>query len=70
MACLIIAINKEKELTYWPHWSPVNMMLRHEASHKEIIVKQDLWMQHTIEKCGHDEDRMRPTIYCDKGIAL
>ena len=51
--------NKREELTYWPHWSPVNMMLRHEASHKEIIVKQDLWMQHTIEKCGHDEDRMR-----------
>lgn len=50
--------SKREELTYWQYWSPVNMMLRHEASRQEIIVKQDLWMQHTIEKYGHDEDRM------------
>ena len=47
--------SKREELTYW---SPVKMMLHHEASHQEIIVKQDLWMQHTIERYGHDKDRM------------
>ena len=50
--------SKREELTYWLYWSPVKMMLHHEASHQEIIVKQDLWMQHTIEKYGHDKDRM------------
>lgn len=50
--------SKREELTYWLYWSPVKMMLHHEASHQETTVKQDLWMQHTIEKHGHDEDRM------------
>ena len=50
--------SKREELTYWSYWSPVKMMLHHEASHQEIIVKQDLWMQHTIERYGHDKDRM------------
>lgn len=47
--------SKRDELIYW---SPVNMMLHHKASRGEIVVKQDLWMQHIIEKYGHDEDRM------------
>lgn len=50
---------KREELTRWLYWSPINAMLCHEASHHEIIVKQDLWMQHAIEKYGHDKDRMR-----------
>lgn len=50
--------NKREKLTYWLYWSPVKMMLHHEASHQEIIVKQDLWMQHTIERYEHDKDRM------------
>ena len=50
--------SKREELTYWSYWSPVKMMLHHEASHQEIIVKQDLWMQHTIERYRQDKDRM------------
>ena len=50
--------SKREELMYGLYWSPINMMLYPEASHQEIIVKQDLWIKHTIEKCGHDEDRM------------
>lgn len=50
--------SKREESKYWVYWSPVNMMLHHEASRWEIVVKQDLWMQHIIEKYGHDEDRM------------
>lgn len=43
---------------YLLYWSPVNMMLHHEASHQEIVTKQDLWIKHTIEKYCHDEERM------------
>lgn len=50
--------DKREESIHWLYWSPVNMMLHHEASHQEIIVKQDLWIQHTIEKYGHDGERM------------
>lgn len=50
--------NKREDLTYWVYRSPVKMMLHHNASHQEIVVKQDLWMQHIIEKYGHDQDRM------------
>lgn len=50
--------SKREESKYWVYWSPVNMMLHYEASRWEIVVKQDLWMQHIIEKYGHDEDRM------------
>lgn len=50
--------NKREELTYWRYWSPIKMMLQYEESHREVIVKQDLWMQHTIEKYSHDKDRM------------
>ena len=49
---------KQKELAYWLYWSPVNMMLHHEASHRELVARQDFWMQHAIEKYGHDKDRM------------
>ena len=49
---------RQKELAYWLYWSPVNMMLHHEASHRELVVKQDLWMQHAIEKYSHDKERM------------
>ena len=51
--------NRQKELAYWIYWSPVNMMLHHEASHRELVAKQDLWMQHAIEKYSYDKDRMR-----------
>lgn len=47
--------SKREDLLYW---SSANMMLHHEASHQEIITKQDLWIKHTIEKYGHDEERM------------
>ena len=50
--------SKREESKYWAYWSPVNMMLHHEASRWEIVVKQDFWMQHIIEKYGHDKDRM------------
>lgn len=50
--------DKREESIHWLYWSPVNMMLHHEASHQEIIVKQDLWIQHAIEKYGHDGERM------------
>lgn len=40
------------------YWSPVNMMLHNEASHPDIIVKQDLWIKHAIEKYGHDGEQM------------
>ena len=50
--------NKREELTYWRYWSPIKMMLQYEESHREVIVKQDLWMQHIIEKYSHDKDRM------------
>ena len=50
--------SKREESKYWVYWSPVNMMLHYEASRWEIVVKQDLWMQHIIEKYGHDEDQM------------
>lgn len=50
--------NKREESMYWLYWSPVNMMLHNEASHPEIIVKQDLWIKHAIEKYGHDGERM------------
>lgn len=50
--------SKQKELAYWLYWSPVNMMLHHEASHRELVARQDLWMQHAIEKYSHDKDRM------------
>ena len=51
--------NRQKELAYWIYWSPVNMMLHHEASRRELVAKQDLWMQHAIEKYSYDKDRMR-----------
>ena len=51
--------SKQKELVYWRYWLPVNMMLHHEASHQELVVRQDLWMEHVIEKYSHDKDRMR-----------
>lgn len=47
-----------KESMYWIYRSPVNMMLCNKASHQEIIEKQDLWIKHTIEKHGHDVERM------------
>lgn len=50
--------SKREELRYWRYWSPVNMMLRHEKSHLEIITKQDLWIKHIIEKYSHDENQM------------
>lgn len=50
--------SKREESMYWLYWSPVNMMLHNEASHPEIIVKQDLWIKHAIEKYGHDGERM------------
>lgn len=50
--------DKREKSIYWLYWSPVNMILHHEASHQEIIVKQDQWIQHTIEKYGHDGERM------------
>lgn len=50
--------SKQEDLMCLPYWSPVNMMLHNEASHQEIITKQDIWIKHTIEKYGHDEERM------------
>ena len=50
--------SKQKEMVYWRYWLPVNMMLRHEASHQELVVKQDRWIEHTIEKYSHDRERM------------
>lgn len=50
--------SKREDLMCLPYWSPVNMMLHNEASHQEIITKQDIWIKHTIEKYGHDEERM------------
>ena len=49
---------KREESMHWLYWSPVKMMLRNEASHQEIIVKQDIWIKHAIEKYYHDKDRM------------
>lgn len=50
--------SKRAESMYWLYWSPVNMMLHYETSHREIIVKQDLWVKHTIEKYSYDGERM------------
>lgn len=50
--------SKREESIHWLYWSPVNMILHHEASHPEIIVKQDLWIQHTIGKYGQNGERM------------
>ena len=50
--------NRQKELAYWIYWSPVNMMLHHEASHQELVVKQDRWIEHTIEKYSHDREKI------------
>ena len=50
--------SRRKESMYWLYWSPVKTMLHNKASHPEIIVKQDLWIQHAIEKYGHDGERM------------
>lgn len=43
---------------HWLYWSPINMMLCNEATHQEITAKQDLWINHTIERYGHDGERM------------
>lgn len=50
--------SKREKSIYWLYWSPVNMMLHNEATHQEIIAKQDLWIKHTIERYGHDGERM------------
>ena len=50
--------SKRKELIYWQYWSPVKMMLHHETFHPEIIVKQDLWIKHLIEKYSHDGEQI------------
>lgn len=50
--------SKREELMYWLYSSPINMMLHNKASHREIIVKQDPWIKHTIEKYGQDGERM------------
>lgn len=50
--------SKQDGLMHFLYWSPVKMMLHHEAPHQEIIVKQDLWIKHTIEKYSHDVQRM------------
>lgn len=50
--------SKREKSMYWLYWSPVNMMLHNEASHPDIIVKQDLWIKHAIEKYGHDGEQM------------
>ena len=50
--------SKREKSMYWLYWSPVNMMLHNESSHPEIIVKQDLWIKHAIEKYGHDGEQM------------
>lgn len=49
---------KREEWKNWLFWSPVEMMLRHEKSHQEVKVKQDIWIKHVIEKYSHDEKRM------------
>lgn len=50
--------SKREESIHWLYWSPVNMMLHNEESDREIIVKQDRWIQHTIEKYGQNGERM------------
>ena len=49
---------KREEFIHWRYCSLVNMMLHNKSSHLDIIVKQDLWIQHTIEKYSQDGERM------------
>lgn len=50
--------NKRTKLMYWSYESLVKMLFHSESSQQEIIVKQDLWIKHMIEKYNQDKERM------------
>ena len=51
--------SKRGKQLHWRYWSPVNIMLHNKPSHSKITAKQDLWINHTIEKYNHDIERMK-----------
>lgn len=48
---------REKAIV-WQFWSPLSMMLHSKADQRETITKQDLWIEHAIERYGYDKARM------------
>ena len=49
--------NRERSI-HWLHRSKIHMMLSNETGHQEIIAKQDIWINHTIERYCDDGERM------------
>lgn len=51
-------LHKKKDQIFWYYDSPLSEMLYSQSNHPEIIPKQDLWIEHTIERYSVDGDRM------------
>ncbi len=49
--------NRERSI-HWLYRSQIHMMLSNETDHQEIIAKQDIWINHTIERYCDDGERM------------
>lgn len=52
----------------WLYDSPLSEMLCSQSGHQGIIPKQDLWIEHVIERYSSDEERMYELFSAIKGL--
>lgn len=51
-------LHEQKNPMHWLYDSPLSKMLCSQSNHLEIIPKQDLWIEHIIERYSSDGERM------------
>ena len=51
-------LHTKKHSMFWYYNSLLSKMLYSQSNHPEIVPKQDLWIEHTIERYSSDEEHM------------
>lgn len=51
-------LHERKDTRYWRYDSLLSKMFSSQSNHREIIPKQDFWIEHVIERYSSDKDRM------------
>lgn len=51
-------LHRKRDHVFWYYNSPLTKMLHSQSDHPEIIPKQDLWIEHTIERYSSDGECM------------
>lgn len=61
-------LHERRDPLYW-HDSTLSKMLCNHSDHREIISKQDLWIEHTIEQYSSDGERMYELFSAIEGLS-